>query len=340
MSARGASVRGVGCVGLVFVAIMLSHAAQAWAQPAATSFRWTLGAGAERCMDERALIRAVEARLGRVAFAEDAQLVIDGRIEARPGGGFRAEIVLHDGESVVGRRVLETARSQCRSLDDSLAVMVALLVEVGREVVHVVVPTVEHDDEPLGSQSEPREDASPRPTGEAPGVGMGLGALGTIDAIPGIAGFFHGAFELRWLPLTLRLEAGFAPDSSFAVADERTVRFSMGWGGLSGCLDAVVLDLLGLGGCAGLRAGAIFGSGLGFHVDEQGTMPWVALTVAGRARLFVFEDVLAFELSLGVDVPLFRDHFVVQVSGEHVRSVHTPPVVAPYLGISVLVFAG
>jgi hypothetical protein len=343
MSAFGFSARDLSIV-LCILAMALCHAPHLFAQRPAASFRWSIGRGAERCVSEGELVRAVEARLGRDAFADDAQLVIEGRIEARDAGGFRAEIVLRNGDSVVGRRMLETPRTRCRTIDDSLTVMIALLVEVGREEVHMQLPPSELEVEELESlPSEPlvEEEVSsgdPSPTAFVPTVAMALGALGTIDVVPGPSVLFHWAFELGWAPFSLRLEGAYGPESSTAIGDGRAVRFSLGWGGISGCLDWAVLDILRIGGCAGVRGGAILGNGVGFHTDGHGTMPWAAITVAVRARLLTLGPV-GFESSLGLDVPLFRDRFVVQRGSEPAKPVHEPPVVAPYLGISIVVLA-
>lgn len=333
-----------------FVALPFVAPRAAAAQASGTALEWTRGDGAEDCIGADTLRAEVEARLGRSVFAAGSPLVVLGRI-AGVDRGFRVEIALSFRGTVVGRRVLESDRARCRALDDSLALMIALLVETADEAVaEAGLAPASSVREAAPTPGEPRpihvprldesalmRDAADPPAGSAPSVAMGVGAWLAADALPGLCAAMHAALELLFDPLSLRIEGAYVPESGLSITEGRLARLALGWGGLSACLDAVVIPWLGLGGCAGLRGGALTGAGLGFEVSRQGVMPWLAITASARARLFAFEP-LAVEIAIGLEVPLLRDRFVVELA-EAQRVVHQIPPVAPFLELTVLLLA-
>jgi hypothetical protein len=87
--------------------------------------------GAEQCLDRQGLTRSVETRLQRRAFRADlpATLVVQIAIE-RKASGWSALLEMHDGSGAfLGRRSIVTQAEDCSALDDSLALVVALLVD-------------------------------------------------------------------------------------------------------------------------------------------------------------------------------------------------------------------
>src|SRR5262245_44209050 len=81
------------------------------------------------CMGKQALERAVERRLRRKVFREPAELLVEVRL-ARRENGWSAELALFDDRKrELGRRALDTEAKDCSSLDASLALVVALLVD-------------------------------------------------------------------------------------------------------------------------------------------------------------------------------------------------------------------
>jgi hypothetical protein len=89
------------------------------------------------CIPAAELRAAVTTRMERAAFGEeeieDAELIVRGRV-SRSGDRYGASIVLstRDGEPL-GERSLESDSEDCRSLDDALAVMLSILLNVRRE---------------------------------------------------------------------------------------------------------------------------------------------------------------------------------------------------------------
>ncbi|HEX6274685.1 MAG TPA: hypothetical protein VFZ53_16700, partial [Polyangiaceae bacterium] len=114
-----------------FLAIALGAASAHAADGARSLARLELASPADdsSCIGKGELERAVERRLRRKVFREPAALVVEVRVERIPNG-WSAELVLRDAESrELGRRALDTAASDCSSLDASLALVVALLVD-------------------------------------------------------------------------------------------------------------------------------------------------------------------------------------------------------------------
>jgi len=82
-------------------------------------------------MGETALRRAVEARLRRAVFRHDVPVTLDVRVVFQHGAsGWSAELTMHNGAGqFLGQRSIVTEAAHCSALDDSLALVVALLVD-------------------------------------------------------------------------------------------------------------------------------------------------------------------------------------------------------------------
>src|SRR5579871_2651613 len=108
---------------------------QAEAEAPPSSLGWVRLPGAESCIATRDLARDVEQRLGKAVFVSPAQaeVIVEGRIEAVTGGeaAFRARLTLTNAQgAVLGTRDLDVpAGSTCRSIDDQLSLVIALLID-------------------------------------------------------------------------------------------------------------------------------------------------------------------------------------------------------------------
>jgi len=92
---------------------------------------WSRGEGARQCISSHALAKAVEARLGRSVFVSpaDAEYMLEARIEGTPSQ-WSATISLQDREGRrVGQRDLTSTERDCRALDQSLSLMLALAID-------------------------------------------------------------------------------------------------------------------------------------------------------------------------------------------------------------------
>lgn len=307
---------------------------------APTSIAWTRAPGAEPCIDEATLRAEVEARLSRSVFVEEAVLHIEGEIAPRPSG-FTAHIVLSASGEVLGERTIESRRRACRALDDSLVLMIALLVEVGEEAIEVTLPSVGPEPEP--TRPEAALPVLPPPLVEMPEPSasvrwaMTLGARGAIDVLPGPAIALHASVELGW-PFSVRLAGAYFPEVGVAVSSERAARVAASWGQLGACGMGAPISWLELGGCASFSAGTVLGTGIGFDVTRSGTLPWVAIDLEGRARARIAGPV-GLELAVGLEIPLAAGRFVAG-QGDALRTLYVLPPVAPHLDLSLVFWAG
>lgn len=120
---------------------------------AAARLELSKGPGTEQCIDSSALTVAVESRLQRRAFRQDLPATLYVRIvlERRFDATWSAAISLRDASgTALGSRSIVTRAAHCSALDDSLALVVALLVDSPP-----VLPSAEagHDSRPVSSDA-------------------------------------------------------------------------------------------------------------------------------------------------------------------------------------------
>ncbi|CAN5793596.1 hypothetical protein BH09MYX1_BH09MYX1_66560 [soil metagenome] len=115
------------------LALFATRAAHAESKP--SSLGWVHLDGADSCIAAQALSRAVEARLGHAVFVSpsDAVLSVEGRIgpvTGEPDVKWRATLTLRgkDG-AALGNRTMDGADALCSSLDDKLALAIALMID-------------------------------------------------------------------------------------------------------------------------------------------------------------------------------------------------------------------
>ena len=119
-----------------FLAMMVgassSRAEQVDAQDysrALPSLNWVRVPGAGSCICPGELARRVEARLGREVFFSSAvaDVAVEGHIGPRRKKGWIAILVISDSDGkILGSRTLETEEADCRSLDEALALVIAV----------------------------------------------------------------------------------------------------------------------------------------------------------------------------------------------------------------------
>lgn len=312
----GAAVLRGACalVAAAFATVSASPAVAADAHVTAR-LEWQRAAGAEDCIASDALERGVEARLARSVFVQSgsSDVIVHGAIEPRPGSGFRArlEMVTPSGQSL-GTREIETTAPHCSALDDSLALVVALMVDVPPEEL----PPAElpHAQPPPAPRPAPRPStpiAVPRAT-HAPrapwrfeadaNMALGFGML--PDPAAGIAASL--AIEPPSFVLT-ELEGRFwfpqSVETGGAGAD-----FSLVSVGLFLCPLAFG-DPLTVRVCAGQEVGRIGVSGFGFDHNRDRAPLVYDLGAFLRASL-PLTGLLGIQGRLGAAVPFSRDRFV------------------------------
>lgn len=112
----------------------LAHAVESDQPPVLASVRYT--ASASGCVGASALEAMVEERLQRKVFVHDGNADLLVEIDERevPEQGYRVTLTLRSKEGIwLGARELEGPSGECAALDESLALVVAIAVDIPKE---------------------------------------------------------------------------------------------------------------------------------------------------------------------------------------------------------------
>jgi hypothetical protein len=105
--------------------------APAIARGPAPALSWVRGEGAESCITSVELAKKVESVLGGPVFvsASEAELVIEGYVNPKKGGGFEARLMVIDASGRwLGSRDLSIGLLDCSALDEALALVIAVTI--------------------------------------------------------------------------------------------------------------------------------------------------------------------------------------------------------------------
>jgi hypothetical protein len=292
-----------------------------------SSLSFTRLEGAESCIGTHDLAQRVEGLLHRhaVVSAAEADLSIEGRAEKRSPKGFRATIVVAKSSGdIVGKREIETEEADCRSLDEPLALAMALMIDPDALAAPPTEPEPKKPEPPPPQVIvKERTVLVPVPVPEKPkkkkrrtffeGYVSGVVGLGTT---PVGGGVMTGAVvDPPWLvPLELSsslLLAERSTPSYVAPGEARsrvgTLRFWQLEGALFACPLAGRRGLFFGALCAGGQAGFLASSGSGFAHDDAHLRPLVNAALRGRMGLWAFP----FAITVGAtgSVPFLRESF-------------------------------
>jgi hypothetical protein len=270
----------------------------------------------------------VERRLERPVFvpAGRGAVGVSLHFARRPDRSFAAEVVLRDRRgTALGRRELKTRAPHCSALDDSLALVVALLVDSpeAHEQAEAAAVT-EGPATPPGAAPPPvaaSASAPPRTTVAIPPdvaaprepyrFVVGASAAALVGPLPGIALGPELLFAVR--PprfVELRLRPSLFPEREvLGPTSEQGGRLAL----ISVALDVCPLEhgagRLRLSGCVGQSVGWVRAEGFGYRKNENtGTLVY-SLGV-GASALIALAGPLGLEVGLGGAVPLERDTYV------------------------------
>ena len=321
------------------VSLLAPHPARAASAPrGAARVAISKGPGTAACMTENALRRAVEVRLRRAAFRPDLPVTLDVRVVfERAGPSWSAELTLHDGSGqFLGRRSIVTEAAHCSALDDSLALVVALLVDsppsapdVGAQVQPTVPvaepvpvaassepaarpaatprPATKPEPQPLTTLSLPRDTPAPR---EPWHVDVSLAAVAAVGVVPGLAPGVElglGAQAPRVPELRLFLD-GFGRRDQTRNASQSGAHFDFASVGLELCALDVQLGALRWFGCAGQSLGRLRVASFGF--DENTTSEHLTYALLARTGLrFPLIGRLGGRIGVRAELPLARASF-------------------------------
>jgi hypothetical protein len=278
------------------------------------------GAGTDGCMSSASLRRSVEKRLKRKVFVEASEAQLKLSVDyAKRDTGLEARITIASADGTPrGTRSLVT-EGHCSTLDDSLALSVALLVDQPPDPEPVAPPAPVTG--PAGALPPPPA-APPRPAPTPISIppdvaaprepwhfSLGLAAATAFRVLPDLApaAVVRLTFVApRFVPLTLQGEA-FA--TSTAERDGRSgARFRLWRVGLSGCPEVLGSGARVVGVCVGQKLAWTSVEGFGFDRNASDRSLALSLTLGGEGRILLFGPV-SLRGYLGIEVPLVRDTF-------------------------------
>jgi hypothetical protein len=292
------------------------------------------GAGAERCVDGQDLAHAVEARLRRRVFRADLPATLYVKIAlARDAAGWSALLTMHDGNGAfLGRRSLVTEAADCSALDESLALVVALLVDsppppvAGEsEATPAATKPTSPSTEPARATAPPPTEASARPSEVASPLHLPRdtpaprqpwrlqfateGAL-AIGILPGLAPGVELGFGAKAPTLPeFRLFAGwYAPREQRRAELDAGARFDALYVGLEVCPLERELGISQWSVCAGQSLGRLRSKAFGFDENSTSNHLTYALLARGALQLALASH-WALRLGARAEVPLTRGVF-------------------------------
>lgn len=299
------------------------------------------GSGAEACLDAARLKRGVEKRLKRRVFVEPARADLRFVVTFEKRGAelaARIELSSIDG-TPRGTRTLVTG-GHCSTLDDSLALSVALLVDQppepeppapapptespasGALVAPVPAPVTKPKPAPTPITLPP-DVAAPR---EPLHVRVGVAGAAGWGMLPGIRPALTLLVKLlptQFYPVTLQGEAFWPADGERDAASG--ARFHLYRAALALCPPLSGRPEQGLSACVGQKLGFVEANGYGFDHDRRERRLTYALTLGGEARLQLLAPV-SLRGYLGGEVPVVRDRFT--SGGRNASNLFQPSPVA------------
>ncbi|HTA90212.1 MAG TPA: hypothetical protein VK745_11570 [Polyangiaceae bacterium] len=353
--------------------LLLLAACSARAEEAAARLELTKGPGTEQCIDTGALLRSVEFRLQRHAFRPDRPATLYVRIalhRIKADANWSADISMRDAAGAfLGSRSLITSAAHCSALDDSLALVVALLVDAPPAPVRVEPPgpTAATPAVPAASSAEPSpagDHATPSvspirppqmptfpekmgtitlprdtPARRQPWLfNLSLEGTAAFGVLPDVApGIELGLGAKPAIVPELRVFAGLYPERAEQHASASSgARFSFANVGLELCPLDRALGAVHWSGCAGQSLGFTRVAAFGF--DENTTtghlsyalLAWTGLTIQ-------FVGSFAGRLGIRAEAPLERGVFTYGSRDGSERGLFEPKPVTAVLDAGLIV---
>jgi hypothetical protein len=308
--------------------------------------------GAEGCIEPEALARAVDVRLSRAVFTSEPRAALTTRVRARrQAGRFVIDTALHDaGGALLGTRRLETSARHCSALDDSLALVLSLALDVRTRMPAEPAPPAVATAPPGAPEAAPPAAPSLPPSVSTPEIeptplvipatthaarepwrfAGSLGAVLGVGLMPSLAAGVRGRLEL-FAPSFWPLGLAFAAYGEQRVGSVRGAEFGAYSVELTLCPLSGALAGWQLSACAEQLVGRI--DAAGFGLDEQTPEDrWLwALGAAGGARHELGPLFVAVDGSLLV--PLVQRRYFYAAGAEVV--LYDSPLVIGLLGVSI-----
>jgi len=286
------------------------RAARADPAPRTSTLSWVRLPGAEGCIGSRALAVAVEHRLRREVFVPPsrAAVAVEGRVERTPDG-FRAVITVSDEAGVpLGSREIRSAGPRCGAMDDDLVLVIAVMIDP-EAALAPPRPAAPFPPWPPPRPAPPSPPAAPPAACPAPPswqVSLQAGGVAMLGLLPRVAGGVLIRSHIEPTRFWGFEVGGVVFPAVQATLGTEGASFQLAEAFLSTC--PLTLHAFGaaLSACAGVQAGAIHATGMGFSGAEEVGLFNVA--VEGRVRRRIVGPLVA-GAGLGLVVPTLRTRF-------------------------------
>ncbi len=338
-------------LGLPLAWLLLASSAGA-AAPATSSLSWSRRGEAQSCIGTRELAQTVEQLVGRTVFvsAARAEVSIEGVVERRGQNGWQADITVADERGrALGQRQLRSDEPSCRSLDEPLALAIALMIDP--DAAHSPAPHVPRPAEasapeiiveerlvfvaPKMAESNPEGGADSASGDDDPWVlGVRAGPAVGVGVLPRVA-FGATAAVLVEPPWLIGIEASAAaylPQT--ATLDAAHGDFSLAYAAVAACPWRPRWSQLSLWVCAEIQLGRLWADGSDDDGDWQ--QHQFLANVSPRARVsYRLLGPLELGVGVGAVIPLVRDSFRVRSGDSEERELFRLSPVAAQTDISL-----
>ncbi len=314
---------------------------------------------AAECVSQARLERTVEARLRRAVFKAKGEPDLRLRVElSRRDGAWFAALALSDARGPLGDRELSSEARHCSALDESLALVVALLVDTPPQRPAPAPPAEAPSAPPAASPAapappSPATPAPPSPVAPAPPTRLELPAdafaprqpwdfatrasgLASVGLLPSAAFGIELMAAARpprgpWLRVLAELDFPSEVRSNGYGVSLSALRFGFEICSGAGELGAARFDI-----CAGQRVGRLHSKGSGFDHNLTGSHTYFGL-VAGGDGFIPLGRYVAAVVGARLELPLSRDRFAGRDDSGVSRQLFRPSAVAGLgkLGIEV-----
>jgi hypothetical protein len=318
-------------------ALLAWSSARAGADEGVIALTWKRASTAASCIDEAAVARAVEERMGRPVFtpAGKASLLINGGVEHDPAhGDWRATLSLSDAAGApLGRRQLSMVGPGCGPLGEAVVLAIALMIRDRQAAVTVPTraptTTAPGTDQPAIVASPPPAPA-PR-SWETTADATAMLSAGLLPK-PSPALRLRGVLRPDHAP-AIEIEAAAALPSEARFAPQAGTRFFGVWVGGALCPLEWSPQPWRARLCGGGWLGALFARPFGTDVTAVQRRPLLVGRVSAAVERTLGQAWFAVA-DLGLLIPAFRQRFEIHDDrGAHTLFEMTPVSVGAALGV-------
>ena len=292
----------------VMASVSYADSSLAASERASAFLEWKKSAQAAECLDRDRFATVVETALRRKVFIEAtrADLVISVSLEHLAPERWSAAIDLEDpGGKMLGHRELSMQAPQCSAIDQSLALVVSLMVDVSRENLHSLAPVDavaqkgEKDDSLQARDKVPSTHWLPMlyllgsaRAGQLSGLGRGITMGGELGSPHG----WSAAMSVTaWAPAQTSIE-------------DTGAKYRLTTADTNLCAVTRTAWRMDLSGCVGQQIGWLNSRAFGFDMNRQQSALLYDLTLRTRMTWWA-TSVIGLHLGLGVAFPLVQNEF-------------------------------